>query len=61
MSDDAIRFITVRLGILTTSDLLFLGCVEIDSKKVHVVANGLTYPFGLAISQYHYYWTDWKT
>ncbi|XP_012216144.1 nidogen isoform X3 [Linepithema humile] len=38
-----------------------ISCVEIDSKKVHVVANELTYPFGLAISQYHYYWTDWKT
>jgi nidogen (entactin) len=38
-----------------------INCIEIDSKKVTVVANELTYPFGLAISQNHYYWTDWKT
>lgn len=35
--------------------------MEIDSRKINVVANQLTYPFGLAISQQHYYWTDWKT
>ncbi|XP_018054137.1 PREDICTED: nidogen-2 isoform X4 [Atta colombica] len=38
-----------------------INCIEIDSKRVTVVANELTYPFGLAISQNHYYWTDWKT
>ncbi|CAK9821012.1 Ndg [Anthophora plagiata] len=38
-----------------------INCMEIDSKQVNVVANQLTYPFGLAISQQHYYWTDWKT
>ncbi|KAG5340816.1 NID1 protein, partial [Acromyrmex charruanus] len=38
-----------------------ISCIEIDSKRVTVVANELTYPFGLAISQNHYYWTDWKT
>ncbi|XP_025991116.1 nidogen isoform X2 [Solenopsis invicta] len=38
-----------------------ISCIEIDSKRVTIVANELTYPFGLAISQNHYYWTDWKT
>ncbi|KAL0115115.1 hypothetical protein PUN28_010595 [Cardiocondyla obscurior] len=38
-----------------------ISCIEIDTKRVTVVANQLTYPFGLAISQNHYYWTDWKT
>ncbi|XP_011690826.1 PREDICTED: nidogen-2 isoform X2 [Wasmannia auropunctata] len=38
-----------------------ISCIEIDTKRVTVVANELTYPFGLAISQNHYYWTDWKT
>ncbi|XP_029175623.1 nidogen-2 isoform X2 [Nylanderia fulva] len=38
-----------------------ISCIEIDSKKVNVVANELAYPFGLAISQNYYYWTDWKT
>ncbi|XP_076672085.1 nidogen isoform X2 [Andrena cerasifolii] len=38
-----------------------ISCMEIDSREINVVANELTYPFGLAISQQHYYWTDWKT
>ncbi|XP_050461828.1 nidogen isoform X3 [Cataglyphis hispanica] len=38
-----------------------ISCIEIDSKKVNIVANELSYPFGLAISQNYYYWTDWKT
>ncbi|XP_032672473.1 nidogen isoform X2 [Odontomachus brunneus] len=38
-----------------------ISCIEIDSKEVNVVANELIYPFGLAISQNYYYWTDWKT
>lgn len=35
--------------------------MEIDSRNINVIANELTYPFGLAISQQKYYWTDWKT
>ncbi|KAG7213656.1 hypothetical protein KM043_002901 [Ampulex compressa] len=38
-----------------------ISCIEIDSREISVVANELTYPFGLAISQNYYYWTDWKT
>ncbi|XP_012540615.1 nidogen isoform X3 [Monomorium pharaonis] len=38
-----------------------ISCIEIDNRKVTIVANELSYPFGLAISQSHYYWTDWKT
>ncbi|XP_015431695.1 PREDICTED: nidogen-2 [Dufourea novaeangliae] len=38
-----------------------ISCMEIESKEINVVANALTYPFGLAISQQNYYWTDWKT
>ncbi|XP_076239485.1 nidogen isoform X2 [Calliopsis andreniformis] len=38
-----------------------ISCMEIDSRKINVVAIELTYPFGLAISPQHYYWTDWKT
>ncbi|XP_017793749.1 PREDICTED: nidogen-2 [Habropoda laboriosa] len=38
-----------------------ISCMEIDSKQINVVANELSYPFGLAISHQHYYWTDWKT
>ncbi|XP_043265975.1 nidogen isoform X2 [Colletes gigas] len=38
-----------------------INCMEIDSKDINVVANALTYPFGLAISHQNYYWTDWKT
>ncbi|XP_076174255.1 nidogen isoform X2 [Ptiloglossa arizonensis] len=38
-----------------------INCMEIDSREINVVTNALTYPFGLAISQQNYYWTDWKT
>ncbi|XP_031842323.2 nidogen isoform X2 [Nomia melanderi] len=38
-----------------------ISCMEIDSREINVVANALTYPFGLAISHQNYYWTDWKT
>ncbi|XP_015172869.1 PREDICTED: nidogen-2 isoform X3 [Polistes dominula] len=38
-----------------------ITCFDIDKKIVNVVAKDLIYPFGLAISQNHYYWTDWKT
>ncbi|XP_076628478.1 nidogen isoform X5 [Colletes latitarsis] len=38
-----------------------ISCMEIDSRDINVVANALTYPFGLAISHQNYYWTDWKT
>nr|XP_050849041.1 nidogen-like isoform X3 [Vespula vulgaris] len=38
-----------------------ITCIEIGNKEVNVVAKDLIYPFGLAISQNHYYWTDWKT
>ncbi|XP_047349035.1 nidogen-like isoform X3 [Vespa velutina] len=38
-----------------------ITCIEIANKEVNVVAKDLIYPFGLAISQNHYYWTDWKT
>ncbi|XP_012137362.2 nidogen isoform X2 [Megachile rotundata] len=38
-----------------------ISCMEIDSREINVVANELTYPFGLAISHQNYYWTDWKT
>ncbi|XP_031781812.1 nidogen isoform X2 [Nasonia vitripennis] len=38
-----------------------INCANIDNKSVRVIAKNLSYPFGLAISQNHYYWTDWKT
>ncbi|XP_033230470.1 nidogen-like isoform X2 [Belonocnema kinseyi] len=38
-----------------------ISCAQIDTRYVHVVAESLVYPFGVAISQNHYYWTDWKT
>ncbi|XP_015604569.1 nidogen-2 isoform X3 [Cephus cinctus] len=40
---------------------LAINCAQIDARTVRVVIAGLSYPFGLAISQNHYYWTDWKT
>lgn len=42
-------------------EILSSGCAHIDTKYVHVIAESLPYPFAVAISQNHYYWTDWKT
>ncbi|XP_012271445.1 nidogen-2 isoform X2 [Orussus abietinus] len=38
-----------------------IHCASIDTRELQLVAKDLAYPFGLAISQNHYYWTDWKT
>lgn len=38
-----------------------IGCVDTWSKQLRVIASNLTYPFGLAISDDHFYWTDWGT
>ncbi|XP_012258472.2 nidogen isoform X1 [Athalia rosae] len=41
--------------------LFVISCANIDTRSIRVVATELSYPFGLAISQNHYYWTDWNT
>ncbi|XP_051169856.1 nidogen isoform X3 [Leptopilina boulardi] len=38
-----------------------ISCAQIDTKYIHTIAESLPYPFAVAISQNHYYWTDWKT
>lgn len=38
-----------------------IGCYDIYTRSVRVVVAGLSYPFGLAISHDHFYWTDWTT
>ncbi|XP_059616809.1 nidogen [Phlebotomus argentipes] len=38
-----------------------LGCIDTYSKSHRVVVSNLSYPFGLAISDDHFYWTDWST
>ncbi|XP_066603007.1 nidogen isoform X2 [Prorops nasuta] len=38
-----------------------INCIHIDSRELRVVVRELSYPFGLAVSQNYYYWTDWKT
>lgn len=36
-----------------------IECVDIHSRIIQTIAVNCTYPFGLAISDDHYYWTDW--
>lgn len=36
-------------------------CIDPYRKQVRTVAANLTYPFGLAVTQTHYYWTDWTS
>uniref|UniRef100_A0A1B0DDW6 Uncharacterized protein n=1 Tax=Phlebotomus papatasi TaxID=29031 RepID=A0A1B0DDW6_PHLPP len=38
-----------------------IGCIDTYSKNHRVVVSNLSYPFGLAISDDHFYWTDWTT
>lgn len=49
-----------------TRDLCFvdagtkrLECVDTYHKQVYTVAANLSYPFGLAITDSQFYWTDW--
>ncbi|XP_057336518.1 nidogen-like isoform X1 [Microplitis mediator] len=45
----------------TDAGTFTISCTPIDHKSVRIVAKDLSYPFGLAISEDNYYWTDWKT
>lgn len=36
-----------------------IECVNIDNRSIYTIAVNCTYPFGLAISDERYYWTDW--
>ncbi|KAL0266614.1 UNVERIFIED_CONTAM: hypothetical protein PYX00_009108 [Menopon gallinae] len=38
-----------------------IECTGIGNRYDRTIAKNLSYPFGLAISQDHYYWTDWTT
>lgn len=38
-----------------------VDCIDSFSKHVRTIAGNLSYPFGLAITDDHYYWTDWTT
>jgi nidogen (entactin) len=38
-----------------------IACVHIETKQLRTVATKCSYPFGIAISPTHYYWTDWAT
>ncbi|CAG9854211.1 unnamed protein product [Phyllotreta striolata] len=36
-------------------------CVHIDNRRKQTVAANLTYPFGLAVTDREFYWSDWIT
>lgn len=36
-------------------------CIEPYRRSVRTVATGLSYPFGLAVTNERLYWTDWTT
>ncbi|XP_063703047.1 nidogen [Culicoides brevitarsis] len=38
-----------------------IDCVDVYSKVPRNVAKNLSYPFGLAATDEHFYWTDWTT
>lgn len=41
--------------------LLSIKCVSIDSREKETIASDCLYPFGLAIYENQFYWSDWKT
>lgn len=45
----------------TDAGLFVIKCVNIETQEKEVIAEGLSYPFGLAIKEDKIYWTDWKT
>lgn len=45
----------------TDSGTKKLECVDTYRNELRTLAANLTYPFGLAITPSHYYWTDWTT
>ncbi|XP_055600604.1 nidogen-like [Uranotaenia lowii] len=38
-----------------------IECIDTYSKHTRTIASNLTYPFGLAVTDDHFYWTDWTT
>lgn len=38
-----------------------IECVEPNQRTVRTIATNSSYPFGLAITQERFYWTDWAT
>lgn len=45
----------------TDAGLHKIICVNLDTKEREVKVDNCKYPFGLAITNNKYYWTDWKT
>ncbi|XP_034945839.1 nidogen isoform X2 [Chelonus insularis] len=45
----------------TDAGTFTISCSPIDNKEIRVIVKELSYPFGLAISQDNFYWTDWKS
>lgn len=38
-----------------------IECIDTYSKVPNTIAANLSYPFGLAVTDEHFYWTDWTT
>lgn len=45
----------------TDAGLFAIKCVNIDTREKEVIVEKLPYPFGLAIKEEKFYWTDWRT
>lgn len=55
--------ISTRTGELCYADAgtQKVECIEPYRQSVRTVATGLSYPFGLAVTNERFYWTDWTT
>lgn len=36
-----------------------IECVHIDTRQQRLIAENCTYPFGIAVTDEHIYWSDW--
>lgn len=55
--------ISIRSGELCYADAgtQKVECIEPYRRTVRTVATGLSYPFGLTVTNERLYWTDWTT
>ncbi|XP_063376087.1 nidogen [Cydia fagiglandana] len=45
----------------TDAGLFLIKCVNLDTMETETIVTNCLHPFGLAINQETFYWTDWKT
>lgn len=45
----------------TDAGIKSIQCINPETKRIQKMVDGLTHPFGLAITKERFYWTDWES